>query len=90
VTDFWISEAQKEFQDYQDKLIFSFITELSMSDLLDQMRNLPAHTVVILRSDVARRDWALSSFVRISSPSSADLQASPSIVSGNPTWVWAS
>jgi signal transduction histidine kinase len=43
---FWISEAQKEFQDYQDKLTFSFTTELSMSDLLDQMRNLPAHTVV--------------------------------------------
>jgi len=43
---FWISEAQKEFQDYQDKLTFSFITELTMSDLLNQMRNLPAHTVV--------------------------------------------
>jgi signal transduction histidine kinase len=43
---FWISEAQKEFQNYQDKLTFSFITELSMGDLLDQMRNLPARTVV--------------------------------------------
>ncbi len=43
---FWISEAQKVFQDYQDKLTFSVSTELSMSNLLDQMRNLPAHTVV--------------------------------------------
>jgi len=71
---FWISEAQREFQDYQGRLTFSFTTELSMSDLLDQMRNLPAHTVVfydqMLRDATGRYLLSSESLVLICKSSS--------------------
>ncbi len=43
----WAADTRKIFQPYEDRVAFSYLADLSMSDIVEHVKRLPPHTVVL-------------------------------------------
>lgn len=60
---FWLEEAKKEFQQYQGRLEFSYLTDTTIDELKPQLASLPPGTIVLLMSFLLDRNGVSYSVV---------------------------
>jgi hypothetical protein len=71
---FWETLAHKEFQSYEDKVEFSYLTNSTIEELRNELASLPPHTIVFFLNFLADRagnGYSLPESVSLVAPSSS-------------------